>query len=90
MAALDLTACMMAWLTASCFNCVFLPTSLSVVFSKTLANKLNIFQESIYLQQKRYISFQVPTAFIPFCISFAAVSMTLNFCSPGSSGLDDV
>ena len=90
MTALDLTACMIAWLTAACFNCVFIPTSSSVVFSKTLANKLNIFQESIYFQQKRCISFLVSTAFISFCISFAAVSKTLNFCSSGSSGLDDV
>ena len=59
MTVLGLTACMMAWPTAACFNCVFLPTNVFISsILKTLANKHNVFQESIYLQQRGVYIFQ--------------------------------
>ena len=88
MTVLYLTACMMARLTAACLIvCSYQQTSSSGVFLKTLSNKLNVFQESIYLQQRGVYFFLVSTAFISVSISFAAVSITLHLCRSWPSGL---
>ena len=89
MSALCLTACMMEWPSAACFNYVFLPTNvfISSSFKDWQVYKLNIIQEVKYIQQRGYISFLVSTAFISDYICFAAVSLALNFGISGSSGL---
>ena len=68
--------------------CSYQQTSSSVVFLKTLVNKLNIFSGVDISSAEGYISCLVSTAaFISDCISFAAVSITLKICVSGSSGL---
>ena len=85
MTALGLTACMMAWPTTACFNCVFLPTNvfISRIF-KDSGKYAKHFSGVDISSAEGYISFLVSTAFISVCISFAAVSITLNFCSSES------
>ena len=87
MIALDLTACMIAWAIAACFNCVFLPTNVFVssIFRDS-GKYANYFSGVDISSAKGYISFLVSIAFISVCISFAAVSITLNFCISVYSG----
>ena len=87
MTALCFTACIMAWPTASCFNCVYLPTKVFVSsILKTLANKLNILGVTLYTADG-YIFSSLYSFYARLYQLFAVVSITLNFCISGSSGL---
>ena len=71
MTALGLTACMMAWPTAACFNCVFLPTNIfiSSIF-KDSGKYAKHFLGVDISSAEGYISFLASTTFISACISF--------------------
>ena len=72
--------CLYDGMANSClFQLCVLPTNTLISsISKTLENKLYVFHESIYLQQRSVFIFLVSTVFISDCISIAAVSITLN------------